>query len=230
MHAAEKAEHSLGYNFARRCRRFLILFFIVIASGTIRPALSQLSEPQETPRQTMSVNVESHKDLWDIVTCLGNVVSALFAGASALFAGVSSYFSYKTIKQANAAEADRQETTRTERMASVWREAKRLRYLSEDETRQLDSEKVADVVLDNVNTMGKIGYWWHTKLIDRDTTERELGPGYKDLYRQIQNLGELKVLQRTGQDLLKENPFATDLYLAIARRFPDPAEGAAKPS
>lgn len=112
-------------------------------------------------------------------------------------------------------------------MANVWREAKRLRYLSEDETRQLDTEEVANLVLDNVNTMGKIGYWWHTKLIDRDTTERELGPGYKDLYRQIQNLGELKVLQRTGPDLLKENPFATDLYLSIARRFPDSAEDAA---
>ena len=160
------------------------------------PAMPSANESTGEAEST----ADKGKDFWDILNVLATVAAAL--------AAIWSYKSSKNI-----------ETTATaQRLSDLWEEMAILKYLSPEQLNQLDSQKVANIVRTNVNTMGKLGFWWNTNLVDRNLMARELVDDYGLLYKQIESLGELAKLNRTGPQLLKENPHAKDLYEALQER------------
>ncbi len=146
------------------------------------------------------------KDTWD----RWNVIAAIVSALGTVAAAIAAFWSFKSAKQAET-------TAKAQRLSDLWPEMDKLRYLSDEEVMKLNEQAVADIVLSNVNAMEKLGLWWHADLIDRTIMAHELGTGFLDLYRQIIGLGKLEKLNRTGAELIAENPFVTELYLELPK-------------
>jgi len=84
--------------------------------------------------------------------------------------------------------------------------------LSKDELNDLGNANVAETVRHNINSMGKVGFWWATNLIDHDIVAREIATNYVRLFDQIEKLGTFPSLRRSGAQLIEQNPSARDLY------------------
>lgn len=141
-----------------------------------------------------------------------DVVTAYVAIFAAITAAISAYYSYRTVRQSDATERGRVTTAKSERLSALWSDIQELRFLSPEEISDPSTKEVAEVVRRNVNIMEKIGLWWDANLIDRKITAEEIATSYVVLYEQIQSLGELPALARTGSDLIDENPRAKTLY------------------
>jgi len=146
------------------------------------------------------------KDIWD----RSNVIAAIVSAIGTVAAAIAAFWSYQSAKQAEI-------TAKAQRLSDLWPEMDKLRYLADDELKRLNDQTVADIVLANVNAMEKLGLWWHASLIERTITAHELGTGYLELYEKINGLGTLEKLNRTGAELIGENPFATELYLELPK-------------
>ena len=191
---------------------FLIMFATCerhpLVSATPPTAVPSTATPSPTSGPVQNV---PKKDAWDITTALGTALAALFAAASA-------WFSLWALKQTNRTQEESRLDAKRERMAGLWQHLDRLKFLTRAQLTNFDTDEVAEIVRQNVNTMGQLGYLWDVGLIDKQAAERELSPFYVALFDEIKSLGYFTSLGRTGADLIAENGYAEKLYRELKRR------------
>jgi hypothetical protein len=167
------------------------------------PPVASAPAPQSAP-PPVTPPPSPGKDTWD----RWNVIAAIVSAIGTMAAAAAAVWSFKTAKQS-------ENTAKAQRLSDLWPDLQKLKYLSEEQLTRLNDQDVADIVRNNLNAMEKIGLWWHASLIDRAILAQELGTGYLALYDQIKGLGQLEKLNRTGAELIQENPFVTELYLEL---------------
>jgi len=96
-------------------------------------------------------------------------------------------------------------------MLDLWPEMTKLTFLSNEELSKLNQPEIVNRILTNVNTMEKIAFWWSSELLDGATLQKEIGGSYLKLYTQIYGLPKIDALNRSGEQLLKQNPLAGTL-------------------
>ena len=162
--------------------------------------------PQPAPPPPPEGASPQDKDSWD----KWNVIAAVVSAIGTMAAAIAAFWSFKSAKQAET-------TAKAQRLSDLWPTMEKLEYLSEEELKRLNDQDVANIVIDNVNAMEKLGLWWHANLIDRTIMAHELGTGFIELYDQINGLEKLEKLNRTGTELILENPFITELYRELPK-------------
>ena len=174
------------------------------------------SEPASSPLVASPTNAPAKNDVggkapekakwWDIV-------SALAAATAAIFAAIASW-------QTRTAARRTDEAGRAQRLSDLWPDLQRLTFLEKAQLESRD-DPAADIVLANVNTMEKIAFCWKADLVKRTVLEKELGRSFVKLYDQIAALGPLRKLNRTGAQLLQQNPLSRELRDHLDRSFPN---------
>jgi hypothetical protein len=180
---------------------------------------SMLAQPSASPastertRETSSSTDKGDRAKWtDKVSAYSALVGAIVGALAAIAAALSAYYSFRTVRQADATERERARGAKAERFSALWSEIEDWKYLSDEELKDLASPVVAETVRRDINSMGKVGFWWETNLIDRDIVAQEIAELYVGLFDQISRVGYLAILKRSGQDLIQENPSARKLY------------------
>lgn len=180
---------------------------LVAGEPTIAPSTPSPAEkisPTETDRSN-----------WDAIGAIAGAVATLLAALSA-------WQSHIAAKEASAAARQTERAGQASQLASLWTDMAALSFLDPTEISQPNSKEVAAKVRDNVNRLGKIAFFWRTRLVDRETLEKELGEPVAELYEQILSIGLLTELNRNGAELLAENPAIKPLYRALRKRHPTP--------
>ena len=180
---------------------------LVQSASPVSPSLSE--KPSEKP------DVIDKKDSakWtDIISAYGTLAGAIVGGIAAIAAALSAYCSFRTVRQADATEKERSRSAKAERFSALWSEISEWKFLNKEELNDLNSTLVAETVRRNINSMGKVGFWWETNLIDHEIVAKEIAQTYVPLFEQISRIGKLASLKRSGSDLIQENPSARKLY------------------
>jgi hypothetical protein len=148
----------------------------------------------------------------ETLTAYGTLIGAIVGGLAAIAAAFSAYYSFKTVRQADQAEQERRQSARVERMSLLRPEIEKWAYLSEADMADLNSPRLAQNVLNTINSMDNVGHWWKTNLIDREALAETAAKGYITIFEQIRSLGLITELNRSGSDLIEENRNAQRLY------------------
>ncbi len=172
------------------------------------PATAPTIETVAPPPTTTSIG-------WDALGAIAGAIATLLAALSA-------WQSHVAAKEASAAARQTERAGQASQLASLWTDMAELTFLDPAEISQLSSPQVAVKVRNNVNHLGKIAFFWRTRLVDRETLEKELGAPVAELYEQILSIGTLTELNRSGAELLDENPAVKPLYRALRKRYPPP--------
>ncbi len=192
-----------------RLRR--IGLWIIFTAGIA--GVVQVCAADEKPAATSPAADSDSKTLWDSLTAIGTVLGAFVAIYAAALSRKASRESEFAAKQAGA-------LLKKQGLADLWSAFESLLYLSEEQTHQLGDKAVGDIIHTNMLKMEKIAFFWEANLVDRSVLEIELGNGFALLYEQIDGLGQIPALGRTGRELISENPYTPKLYQALRRRFP----------
>lgn len=190
---------------------------------------SALTQPSASPsstgrdRETSSSPDKSDGAKWtDKLSAYSALAGAVVGAIATIAAALSAYYSLRAVRQADATERERARSAKAERFSALWSEISEWKYLSTTELSDLASPVVAETVRRNINSMGKVGFWWETHLIQHDIVAQEIAELYVRLFDQISRVGELATLKRTGQDLIQENPSARKLYKELKKHLAKP--------
>ncbi len=187
--------------------------FVFVAS---RLAAGEPAVAPSTPSAVEETGPSKNEDSnWDAIGAIAGAVATLLAALSA-------WQSHVAAKEASAAARQTERAGQASQLASLWTDMAALSFLDPAEIAQLSSKEVAAKIRDNVNRLGKIAFFWRTRLVDRETLEKELGEPVAELYEQILSIGLLTELNRNGAELLDENPAVKPLYRALRKRYPTP--------
>ena len=186
---------------------FCVTFSSQLAASDAPPAPAN-SQAAETVAEPIPTSIS-----WD---ALGAIAGAL----ATLLAALSAWQSHVAAKEASAAARQTERAGQASQLASLWTDMAALTFLDPEEISQPSSSAVAAKIRNNVNHLGKIAFFRRTRLVDRETLEKELGAPVAELYEQILSVGVLTELNRSGAELLEENPAVKPLYRALRKRYP----------
>jgi hypothetical protein len=206
--------------FGKQLRSGIVVAIALFAIG-LPPALAGFSpggpEPTSGPPVVILTNApvkDDSKAKASEKTNWWEIVSTVSAAAAAIFAAVATWQTKTTAQRSEAAD-------RAQRLANLWPDMQRLNFLEKAEIASLD-DRVADIVLNDVNTMEKIAFCWEADLVDRAVLEKELGRSFVKLYDQIEALGHIRKLNRDGAKLLQQNPLSKELRNHLDQIYPKP--------
>lgn len=77
-----------------------------------------------------------------------------------------------------------------------------------------DSE-LSDVCLNNANLMGRIAFFWKHRLVPIKPLLKECESFYVVLFEKMVEIPYILDLNRSGAELMEENPLARELYLHL---------------
>jgi hypothetical protein len=163
-----------------------------------------LPPPVQKPTEETKEKEEKVK-WWEITSAIGTAAAAWFA--------------YLATKQTKEAAERTERAERAQRLADLWADMGKLTYLSEAQKNSLDKE-AGSLVRENVNTLEKVAFLWNADLVDRARLEQEIWKGFILLYEQTIGLGKIESLNRTGTELISENPLSTTFYNYLKKRHP----------
>lgn len=148
-----------------------------------------------------------------------NAVGAVAGAISAIYAAVAARQAHKAAQESQKAASDSQRSAQALSLAQLWNDMTALEYFSDADMQKLTDPLFAKRVLDQVNRLGKIAFYWSEQMVDRAALERQLNDAPVMIYQQIQSIGKLTALDRTGAELLAENKGIEPLIVALTLRF-----------
>lgn len=124
---------------------------------------------------------------------------------------------------AQAARAERGQAALAEKLAAQERLLSQRQFLLPlwdhlSALREINPEQPATpLVVQAVNTLELVALCWEGDLIDRDLIRRTFMTRYLQMYGWIEACGKLPGLNKSGRELLLENPAATKLHDELRR-------------